>query len=178
MVRLADKERVFQLLIHRLNLVGDMSLAQFEAWFGPLENVVWDAPPSAVDWGEDFWMGFRTFMLQEYNPRMPYSCQIRFPEYVEACMELPVHFSKESLKRPNPYQSSTGTNAAGTRGGGSSRGGKSTRVGSSSGLMSGSGFYSLRGSSWVRRSLAWHGPCAKMTRTNRQDPHRPWLACS
>ena len=100
MVRLADKERVFQLLIHRLNLVRDMSLAQFEAWFGPLENVVWDAPPSAVDWGEDFWMGFRTFMLQEYNPRMPYSCQIRFPEYVEAYMELPVHFSKESLKRP------------------------------------------------------------------------------
>ncbi len=164
MVRLADKERVFQLLIHRLNLVGDMSLAQFEAWFGPLENVVWDAPPSAVDWGEDFWMGSRTFMLQEYNPRMPYSCQIRFPEYVEAYMELLVHFSKESLKRPkhsvnnagadtsipsssNPYQSSTGTNAAGTRGGGSSRGGKSTRVGSSSGLTSGSGFDSLRGSS-------------------------------
>ncbi len=157
MVRLADKERVFQLLIHRLNLVGDMSLAQFEAWFGPLENVVWDAPPS-----EDFWMGFRNFMLQEYNPRMPYSCQIRFPEYVEAYMELPAHFSKESSKRPkhsvnnagadtsipsssNPYQSSTGTNAAGTRGGGPSRGGKFTRVGSPSGLMSGSGFDSLRG---------------------------------
>ena len=61
-MRLADKERVFQLLLQRCNLVGDMSLAQFEAWFGPLEDVVWDAPASAVDWGEDFWMGFRTFM--------------------------------------------------------------------------------------------------------------------
>ena len=89
-------------MLHLYQFGSPNGYARWLQRYGPLDDICFDGPPSAVDWGDRFWRGFHE-VFQQYQQEMSWPLQNPTPVMLEL-PEAGIHKAKlEQPKSPlNP----------------------------------------------------------------------------